>query len=76
MLINAKIAQINRIFRFSPQKPVIYPAKNVKMPTIIGILTFMSRIILVSAEMSMKKSFITSSPGIGGDQTRTQSSLL
>ena len=34
---------------------------NVKMPTIIGILTFMSK--LNSMLKSMKKSFITSRPG-------------
>ena len=28
---------------------------NVKMPIIVGILTFMSRIISCSAELSMKK---------------------
>ena len=31
---------------------------NVKMPTIVGILTFMSRIV----ELSMKKKLITSGP--------------
>ena len=32
---------------------------NVKMPTIVGILTFLSKIyILCTAELSMKKSFI------------------
>ena len=36
---------------------------NVKMPTIVGILTFMSKIILCSAELSKKKSFIASGPG-------------
>ena len=37
---------------------------NVKIPTTIGILTCMSRkkIISCSAELSMKKSFITSGP--------------
>ena len=33
---------------------------NVKMPTIVGIWTLKSRINLFSAELSMKKSFITS----------------
>ena len=33
---------------------------NVKMPTIVGILTFMSRIISCSSQLSMEKSFITS----------------
>ena len=36
---------------------------NVKMPTIVGILTFMSRIFSCSAELSMKKVFINSGPG-------------
>ena len=35
---------------------------NVKMPTILGILTLMSRINLCSAEFSMKKRFITLGP--------------
>ena len=34
----------------------------VKMPTIVGILTFMSRINSRSAELSMKKSSITWRP--------------
>ena len=35
---------------------------NVKMPTTVGILTFMSRIISCSAELSIKEGFITSEP--------------
>ena len=35
---------------------------NDKMPTIVGILTFMSGKISMSTELSMKKSFITSGP--------------
>ena len=61
---------------------------NVKMPTIIGILTFISMIntstfisILVfmsieiscSVELSMKKSFITSGPGVTECQSRSRS---
>ena len=45
---------------------------NVKKPTIVGILTFMSRIILCSAELSMEKSFITSGP----DQPVHQRNLI
>ena len=33
---------------------------NVKMPTLVGILTFMSRIIFVFSGVEHKKSFITS----------------
>ena len=36
---------------------------NVKMPTFVGILTFMSRIMSCSSEFSMNKSFTTSGPG-------------
>ena len=36
---------------------------NVKMPTIVGILTFMNRINVYSAELSIEKVFITSGPG-------------
>ena len=36
---------------------------NVKMPTIVGILTFMSRINFVLSRVEHKESFITSGPG-------------
>ena len=36
---------------------------NVKMPTFVGILTFMSRINLVLSRVEHRKSFITSEPG-------------
>ena len=35
---------------------------NVKMPTIVGILTFMSRINFVLSWLEHEKSFITSGP--------------
>ena len=34
---------------------LFFPLINVKMPTIVGILTFMSRKISYSVELSMKK---------------------
>ena len=37
---------------------------NVKMPTIVGILTFMTRINFVLNKVEHKKSFITSVPGV------------
>ena len=40
---------------------------NVKMPTLVGILIFMSRIISCSAELSMKL-FITSGPDLNGKE--------
>ena len=36
-------------------KMLFFPLKNVKMPTIVGILTFMSRKISYSVELSVKK---------------------
>ena len=42
---------------------VFFPLINVKMPTIVGILTFMSRKNSCSVELSMKKVFITTGPG-------------
>ena len=36
---------------------------NVKMPTIVGILTFMSKINFVLSCVEHEKSFITSRPG-------------
>ena len=37
---------------------------NVKMPTIVGILAFMSRINCVLSRVEHEKSFITSGPGL------------
>ena len=36
---------------------------NVKMPTVVGILTFMSRINFVLSLVEHRESFITSGPG-------------
>ena len=38
---------------------------NVKMPTIVGILTFMSRINFVLSRVEHRKGFITSEPDLG-----------
>ena len=45
MLINIEIAKLDGIFRFNSLIAAIFILLiNVKMPTIVGILTFMSRI--------------------------------
>ena len=41
---------------------LFFPLINVKMPIIVGILTFMSRKNFI-VELSMKKVYITSGPG-------------
>ena len=43
---------------------LFFPLINVKMPTIVGILTFMSRKTFMLSLVEHEKSFITSSPGI------------
>ena len=42
---------------------IFFPLINVKMPTIVGILTLMSKKTSCSAEFEHEKSFITSEAG-------------
>ena len=44
LLINVEIVKISGKFSFKAPKLVIYPANKCKMPTMVGILTFMSMI--------------------------------
>ena len=44
ILINIEIAKIDGMFRFYSLKPAIILLINVKMPIVVDILTFMSRI--------------------------------
>ena len=53
---------MKKIFALNFSYDVFIMLIDVKMPTIGGILTFMSRINLCSAEFSMIKSFITVGP--------------
>ena len=55
LLIKAITLKINDFSCCQTLSWCIYPANKVKMPTIVGILTFMSRINLCSVELSMKK---------------------
>ena len=54
LLIKTKIPTKN-FCALSHSDVVFIMLINVKMPTIVGILTFMSRINSCSAELSMKK---------------------
>ena len=69
LLIILKYRQIKKKFlALSLSSVVFIMLINVKMPTSVGSLTFMSRISFVlscgsEAELSMTKSFITSGPG-------------
>ena len=43
---------------------LFFPLINIKMPTIVGILTFMSRKNFMLSLVEHEKSFITSGPGL------------
>ena len=47
---------------------LFFPLINVKMPTILGILTFISRQKFKLSCVEHEKSFITSGPGLGWNQ--------
>ena len=49
---------------------------NVKMPTIVGILTFMSRINFVLSWVEHEKSFITSGPALNKNPTQKRYTQL
>ena len=51
---------------------LFFPLVNVKMPTIVGILTIMSRKNFMLSCVEHEKSFITSGPDLGSD-TQSQS---
>ena len=48
---------------------------NVKMPTIVGILTFMSRINFMLSSVEHEKSLITSGPGLTAGSKFCENSL-
>ena len=66
-ILNAhKYKNIKKFSFFGSDKPrmLFFSLINVKMPTIVGILTFMSRKIFMLSSVEHEKSFITSGPGI------------
>ena len=54
LLIKGKTVKNNYILAFKLSDVVFILLMNVKMPTIVGILTFMSRIISFPVELGMK----------------------
>ena len=64
MLIKTKIPTNKDISCFKSLRCCIYLLINVKMPTIVGILTFMSRINFVLGWVEYEKSFITLGPAL------------
>ena len=63
LLIKSKIQTNKEVTCFKSHRCCIYHAINVKMPTIVGILTFMRRINFVLSSVEYEKSFLTSGPG-------------
>ena len=55
MLICIKISRNSAFLGSGKPTMLFFPLINVKMPTIVGILTFMGRKISCSVELSMKK---------------------
>ena len=64
LLIKLKYRQVKRCLALSRSDVVFTMLINVKMPTIVGILTFMSRKMFVLNRVEFEKSFITSGPGL------------
>ena len=63
LLIKLKFLQMKKFLALSLSDVVFIMLINVKMPTIVGILTFISRINFVISRVEHEKSFITSKPG-------------
>ena len=55
---------MKKFLALSPSDVVFIMPLNVKMPMIVGILTFMSRINFMLSGVEHGKSFITSGPGL------------
>ena len=71
LLMNIKIAWINEISRLKSSKPVkvlnhqsqsFILLINVKMPIVVGILTFINKIDFMLSRVKHEKSFITLGP--------------
>ena len=63
LLIKNEIPTNKKFLALSISDVIFIMLINVKMPTIVGILTFMSRINFVLSLVEHGKSFLTSGPG-------------
>ena len=63
LLIKTKMLKIERFFWFQDLRCLFIMPINVKMPTIVGILTSMCIINVMLSSVELTKSFITSGPG-------------
>ena len=65
MLISIKILRNSAFLGSDKPRMLFFPLINVKMPTIVGILTFMSRKNFILSRVEHEKTLITSGPGRG-----------
>ena len=63
MLIIIKISRNSAFLGSDKSRMLFFLLINVKMPTVVGILTFMSRKKFMLSRVEHGKSFITSGPG-------------
>ena len=64
MLISIKISRNSAFSCSDKPRMIFFPLINFKMPTIVGILTFMSRKKFMLSRVEHAKSFKTSGPGL------------
>ena len=62
MRISIKISRNSAFLGSDKSRMLFFPLMNVKMPTIVGILTFMSRKNFMLSLVEHEESFITSGP--------------
>ena len=62
LLVNVKMLKNRDFLAFKLSNVVFIMQINVKMPTIVGILTFISMIIFMLTYIEHDKSFITAGP--------------
>ena len=64
MLISIKISRNSAFLGSDKPSMLFFPLIKVKMPTTVGILTFMSRKNFMLSSVEHEKSFRTSRPGV------------
>ena len=62
MLISLKISRKSDFLGSDKSRLLLFPLINIKMPTVVGILTFMSRKKFMLSSVEHEKSFIISGP--------------
>ena len=64
LLISIKIPRKSAILGSDKPRMLFFPLINVKVPTVVGIFTFMSRKNFILSRVEHEQSFITSGPDL------------